>query len=96
MGSCAQADFEEEPCTRDLTDEDIERAIRVHEGDALPGRSAVDLGCHGVQLSGFPSPDIFEFLILPYLRQIQGPTMECLNTVAATLEVDQLAMASVA
>ncbi|EER12798.1 dynamin, putative [Perkinsus marinus ATCC 50983] len=66
------ADFEEEPCTRDLTDEDIERAIRVHEGDALPG---------------FPSPDIFEFLILPYLRQIQGPTMECLNTVAATLEV---------
>ncbi|KAF4689339.1 hypothetical protein FOZ60_001752 [Perkinsus olseni] len=66
------ADYEDEPCTRDLTDEDIERAIRVHEGDALPG---------------FPSPDIFEFLILPYLRQIQGPTMECLNTVAATLEV---------
>ncbi|KAF4674614.1 hypothetical protein FOL47_009005 [Perkinsus chesapeaki] len=66
------ADYEDEPCTKDLTDEDIERAIRVHEGDALPG---------------FPSPDIFEFLILPYLRQIQGPTMECLNTVAATLEV---------
>ena len=50
-------DFEDKKITRETTDEEIESAIRMHEGDSLPG---------------FPSPDIFEFLILPHLRKIHS------------------------
>jgi len=49
----------------------MKKAIKMHEGDSLPG---------------FPSPDTFEFLILPHLRKIQEPSMECLNEVSQILE----------
>ena len=65
-------DFEEKRITSETTDEEIEQAIRMHEGDSLPG---------------FPSPDIFEFLILPHLRKIHSPCLDLVSTIAATLEV---------
>jgi GTP-binding protein EngB required for normal cell division len=66
------ADFEEKRITSETTDDEIETAIRMHEGDSLPG---------------FPSPDIFEFLILPHLRKIHSPCLDLVSTIAATLEV---------
>lgn len=47
-----------------MTDYDIDSAIRMHEGDSLPG---------------FPSPDTFEYLILPHLKTIQPPVIDCLG-----------------
>jgi GTP-binding protein EngB required for normal cell division len=66
------SDFEERKITAETTDEEIESAIRMHEGDSLPG---------------FPSPDIFEFLILPHLRKIHSPCLDLVSTIAATLEM---------
>merc|ERR1719174_2819899 len=57
--------------TAEMDDEDIERAIRMHEGDSLPG---------------FPSPDTFEFLALPYLQKIISPSVECVNSVVGALD----------
>jgi hypothetical protein len=65
-------DFEEKKITAETTDDEIENAIRMHEGDSLPG---------------FPSPDIFEYLILPHLRKIHSPCLELVSTIAAQLEV---------
>lgn len=50
--------------TQEMTDYDIDLAIRMHEGDSLPG---------------FPSPDTFEYLILPHLRKVQAPVFDCLG-----------------
>lgn len=47
-----------------MSDYDIDFAIRMHEGDSLPG---------------FPSPDTFEYLILPHLRKVQAPVIDCLG-----------------
>ena len=66
------ADFEDRKITAETTDDEIETAIRMHEGDSLPG---------------FPSPDIFEFLILPHLRKIHSPCLDLVSTVAGTLEM---------
>lgn len=57
-------EFTERNVTEDISDYEIDLAIRLHEGDSLPG---------------FPSPDTFEYLILPYLKRIQSPVMECLG-----------------
>merc|ERR1719410_1843574 len=57
--------------TTEMTDDDIDRAIRIHEGDSLPG---------------FPSPDTFEFLALPHLQKISIPSVECVHNVAASLD----------
>lgn len=65
-------DFLEESPTARMTDDDIDSAIRMHEGDSLPG---------------FPSPDTFEFLILPHLRKVVMPSVECVNNVAGALDV---------
>lgn len=65
-------DFEEKRITQETADEEIEAAIRMHEGDSLPG---------------FPSPDIFEFLVLPHLQKIQSPCLDLVSTIAATLDV---------
>jgi len=65
-------DFVDEGISSDMTDEDIDRAIRMHEGDSLPG---------------FPSPDTFEFLALPHLQKIQIPSVECVHNVASALDV---------
>ncbi|CAA9988476.1 dynamin-like protein, putative [Plasmodium knowlesi strain H] len=58
--------------TSELTDNDIDDAICLHEGDSLPG---------------FPSPDTFEFLILPHLKKINAPVFHCLDKVTQTLEI---------
>eukprot|EP00930_Biecheleria_cincta_P033946 TRINITY_DN23492_c0_g1_i1.p1 TRINITY_DN23492_c0_g1~~TRINITY_DN23492_c0_g1_i1.p1 ORF type:complete len:791 (-),score=186.14 TRINITY_DN23492_c0_g1_i1:82-2454(-) len=65
-------DYTETSITRDMSDDDIEKAIRIHEGDSLPG---------------FPSPDTFEFLALPHLQKLAIPSAECVNNVAAALDV---------
>lgn len=58
--------------TAELSDDDIDRAIRMHEGDSLPG---------------FPSPDTFEFLALPHLQKISIPSVECVHNVASALDL---------
>eukprot|EP00918_Siedleckia_nematoides_P012079 GHVU01026510.1.p1 GENE.GHVU01026510.1~~GHVU01026510.1.p1 ORF type:complete len:818 (+),score=177.38 GHVU01026510.1:746-3199(+) len=65
-------EYVDKSVTADMSDYDIDNAIRLHEGDALPG---------------FPSPDTFEFLILPYLSNIQIPVFECLDRVSQSLEL---------
>merc|ERR1719409_2691617 len=65
-------DYHEESITANISDDQIDSAIRMHEGDSLPG---------------FPSPDTFEFLILPHLRKIAMPAVECLNQTTQTLDV---------
>mmetsp|Transcript_126478 Transcript_126478/g.219278 ORF Transcript_126478/g.219278 Transcript_126478/m.219278 type:complete len:779 (+) Transcript_126478:60-2396(+) len=65
-------DFMEVAITNEMTDEDIDRAIRMHEGDSLPG---------------FPSPDTFEFLALPHLQKIAIPSVECVHNVASALDL---------
>lgn len=55
-----------------LTDYEIDQAIQMHEGDSLPG---------------FPSPDTFEYLILPQLKKLVPPSIECLERVQQTLEL---------
>merc|ERR1719174_3675040 len=54
-----------------MTDDEIDTAIKMHEGDSLPG---------------FPSPDTFEFLVLPHLKKIQEPAIECLTEVSQIVE----------
>ncbi|KEP60916.1 UNVERIFIED_CONTAM: dynamin-related protein DRPB [Hammondia hammondi] len=65
-------EFTDRKVTEDISDYEIDVAIRLHEGDSLPG---------------FPSPDTFEYLILPYLKRIQAPVIECLDRVSQTLEL---------
>ncbi|KAL8272136.1 hypothetical protein Esti_003979 [Eimeria stiedai] len=78
IGSCIRHEYTtllEDFCDRsisdEITDKQVETAIRLHEGESLPG---------------FPSPDTFEHLILPYLRKLSSPVMDCLDRVAQTLE----------
>lgn len=52
-------------------DADIEMAVKLHEGDTIPG---------------FPSADVFISLIYPQLCKISEPCEECLNDVQQQLE----------
>merc|ERR1719356_1484312 len=65
-------DFMDGSMTKDMTDEDIDQVIRMHEGDSLPG---------------FPSPDTFEYLALPHLAKLTIPSVECVHNVAAALDI---------
>jgi len=65
--------------TAEMSDDDIDNAIRVHEGDSLPG---------------FPSPDTFEFLALPHLQKITMPAVECVHNVSAALDLLSQKMAA--
>lgn len=47
-------------------DQDIERAIRLHEGDSL---------------SGFQSIDAFFYLLHPLLLELKDPAMDCVFTI---------------
>lgn len=47
--------------TSEYSDADIEQAILMHEGDALPG---------------FPSVDVFIYLIRPQLEKLREPAMD--------------------
>ncbi|KAL8452904.1 hypothetical protein Emag_002121 [Eimeria magna] len=73
IGSCIRheyttllEDFCDRSISEEITDKQVETAIRLHEGESLPG---------------FPSPDTFEHLILPYLRKLSPPVMDCLGKV---------------
>lgn len=44
----------------------IERAIAMHEGDSIPG---------------FPSVDVFYYLVQPQLEKLREPALDCLNDV---------------
>ena len=57
--------------TSTYSDVDIERAIKIHEGYSMPG---------------FPSVDVFIYLLQPQLRQLREPAMECLQDVYLYLE----------
>jgi vacuolar protein sorting-associated protein 1 len=49
----------------------IERAIAMHEGDSIPG---------------FPSVDVFYYLVQPQLEKLREPALDCLNDVYTQLE----------
>ena len=49
----------------------IERAIAMHEGDSIPG---------------FPSVDVFYYLVQPQLEKLREPALDCLNDVYSQLE----------
>merc|ERR1719379_751746 len=72
-------DFADTAITNDMSDEDIDRAIRMHEGDSLPG---------------FPSPDTFEYLALPHLQKVAMPSVECVYNVSSALDSLATRMAS--
>jgi hypothetical protein len=57
--------------TSTYSDVDIERAIKIHEGYSMPG---------------FPSVDVFIYLLQPQLRQLREPATECLQDVYLYLE----------
>lgn len=57
--------------TSDLHDSDIEKAIMLHEGDTIPG---------------FPSVDVFVYLIQPQLEKLREPALDLLQDVYHILE----------
>jgi hypothetical protein len=56
--------------TKDLNDSDIERAIKNHQGDSIPG---------------FPSIHAFLYLLSPKLQKLKEPAMDLLNNVYTEL-----------
>lgn len=58
-------------CTKVITDENINNALLIHEGDSIPG---------------FPSVDAFYYLLLPQLEKLREPIIECFNNVYNYLE----------
>ena len=65
------ADLDQMKATQEYTDMVIERAIVMHQGDSIPG---------------FPSVDVFYYLIQPQLEKLRDPALDCLNDVYAQLE----------
>jgi len=57
--------------TNDYSDQDIEKAIMLHEGDTIPG---------------FPSVDVFVYLIQPQLEKLREPALDLLQDVYHILE----------
>lgn len=54
----------------DLRDDDIERAIKNHQGDSIPG---------------FPSIHAFLYLLSPRLEKLKEPAIDLLNNVYTEL-----------
>jgi dynamin 1-like protein len=52
--------------TKEYTDENINYALTIHEGDSIPG---------------FPSVDAFIYLLRPQLEKLKEPIEECFNEV---------------
>ena len=52
--------------TKGYTDENIDYALTIHEGDSIPG---------------FPSVDAFIYLLRPQLEKLKEPIEECFNEV---------------
>lgn len=57
--------------TKDYTDEYIQNAIDIHEGDSIPG---------------FPSVDSFYYLLKPQLEKLREPVNESFNEIFGYLE----------
>lgn len=57
--------------TQEYSDSDIEKAIMLHEGDTIPG---------------FPSVDVFIYLIQPQLEKLREPALDLLQDVYHMLE----------
>lgn len=57
--------------TEHYSDEQINRAIHLHQGDSIPG---------------FPSVDSFLYLLAPLLKRLRDPSHELLNNVHGYLE----------
>ncbi len=58
--------------TKEYTDFDIEKAIIMHEGDTI---------------AGFPSVDVFIYLVQPQLEKLKDPAIDLLQDVYNYLEV---------
>lgn len=56
--------------TQDLSDDDIERAIKNHQGDSIPG---------------FPSIHAFLYLLSPRLQKLKEPAVDLLNNIYTEL-----------
>jgi hypothetical protein len=56
--------------TADLSDEDIQRAIKNHQGDSIPG---------------FPSIHAFLYLLSPRLQKLKEPALDLLNNIYTEL-----------
>ena len=56
--------------TADLTDEDIQKAIKNHQGDSIPG---------------FPSIHAFLYLLSPRLQKLKEPALDLLNNIYTEL-----------
>ncbi len=56
--------------SEDIRDEEIERAIKNHQGDSIPG---------------FPSIHAFMFLLTPKLQALKEPALDLLNNVYTEL-----------
>lgn len=65
------ADLETFSATQEYSDMAIERAIAMHEGDSIPG---------------FPSVDVFYYLIQPQLEKLREPALELISDIYAQLE----------
>lgn len=65
------SDLEQMKATQEYSDMVIERAIAMHEGDSIPG---------------FPSVDVFYYLIQPQLEKLREPALDCLSDVYSQLE----------
>lgn len=57
--------------TAGYTDDHINYALTIHEGDSIPG---------------FPSVDAFYYLLRPELEKLREPVNDCFNNVFAYLE----------
>lgn len=55
----------------DYTNADIQHAIQLHEGDGL---------------AGFPSVDVFTYLISPKLAELRGPAVDLVQETYGQLE----------
>lgn len=58
--------------TKEYSDKDIDKAIKYHQGDTIPG---------------FPSFDAFLYLIQPQLEKLKEPAVNCLQDTFNYLEL---------
>ena len=65
-------EFQGYKATSDYNDIHIQKAITMHEGDGLPG---------------FPSVDVFIYLINPQLERLRDPAMELIQDTYQQLEM---------
>lgn len=65
------SEFNNYRATQDYNDMHIQKAIQMHEGDGLPG---------------FPSVDVFIYLINPQLEKLKDPALELIQDTYQQLE----------